>query len=126
MQESSRKEVMQAAKAFGQALAKSDAYAALTSAQQTLRKDRQAQNLLSQYQTIQQAVQAAFMWKQIPNAQDMDALKRLETELSTHQTLQTFFEAQQNLKTTVETLNAEISGLLGIDFASNSKVGGCC
>ncbi|GAK56663.1 hypothetical protein U27_03626 [Candidatus Vecturithrix granuli] len=126
MQEYTRKDVMQAAKTFGKALAESEASIALTAAQHALKKDRQAQNLLSEYQTLQQAVQTAFMWKQIPHAQDMDALQRLEIEINTHPTLRALFDAQQQLKTTVETLNTEISDLLGIDFASNSRVGGCC
>jgi cell fate (sporulation/competence/biofilm development) regulator YlbF (YheA/YmcA/DUF963 family) len=126
MQESTRTEVMKAAKAFGKALAGGEAYAAIASAEESLKHDREAQDLLRNYQIHQRAVQMAQMWQGSPRAEDLDALTRLETQINAHQIIQTLFEAQKKLQTTVDTLNTEISSLLGIDFASNSRAGGCC
>lgn len=121
-----RNEVIEAAREFGEALADCEECRAVKQAQEALRKDRGARKLISDYQSIQSSIQMARMWNKKIAQDELNELMRLETEINSNPIIQSFVNAQKRLREMLVNLNEEVSGLLGIDFASNSTVGGCC
>lgn len=119
-----RTEVMDAAREFGKALADCEECRAVEEAQQALQKDREARRLLSDYQSGQRSIQMARMWGRIAK-NELKELKNLEAKVKSNQTIKNLMDAQKRLQEMLVSLNAEISNILGIDFASNSSAG-CC
>lgn len=123
-----RTEVMEAAREFGEALANCEECQALQQAQEALNKDREARELLSNYQATQRSMQMAEMWGgslPLPKG-ELDELKNLEAKINSNHIIKAVLDAQKRLQEMLVSLNTEISGLLGIDFASNSSASGCC
>jgi len=121
-----RTKVMEAAREFGKALADCEECRAVEEAQQALRKDREARELLSSYQLTQSSIQRARTWGGGVTKNELDELKKLETKISSNHIIKNLLDAQRRLQETLGNLDTEVSNLLGIDFASNSSVGGCC
>lgn len=118
-------EVMEAAREFGEALADCEECRAVEQAQEALRNDREARKLVSDYQSTQRSIQMARMWgRRIPE-EELDQLKDLEAKINSNPVVKNLLDAQKRLQEMLANLNAEISDLLGIDFASNSSAG-CC
>jgi cell fate (sporulation/competence/biofilm development) regulator YlbF (YheA/YmcA/DUF963 family) len=118
--------VMETAREFGKALANCEEYLAVERAEDALRKDSQARKLLSDYQSTQRSVQMARMWGGRIAKDELDGLRSLEAKINSNQIIKNLLDAQKRLPEMLGNLNTEISDLLGIDFASNSTVGGCC
>jgi len=120
-----RTKIMEAAREFGQSLADREECRAIEEAQQALRKDREARELLSDYQSAQRSIQMSQMWGGRIAKDELNELKSLEAKVKTNQIIKSLLDAQKSLQEMLGDLNTEISGLLGIDFASNSS-SGCC
>lgn len=118
-----RTEVMDAAEEFGKALADCEECRAVEEALEALSIDREANKLLSDYQSIQRSIQMAQMWGR---GVARDELDKFEAKINSNQIIKNHLDAQKRLQEMLGNLNTEISSLLGIDFASNSSVGGCC
>lgn len=118
--------VMEAAREFGEALADCQECQRVEEAQESLRKDREARELLSNYQSIQRSIQMARMWGGKTAKDELEELRGLEAKINSNRIIQNLLDAQKRLQEMLGNLNAEVSGLLGIDFASNSNAGGCC
>jgi len=118
--------VMETAREFGEALANCEECLAVERAEEALRKDSQARKLLSDYQSTQRSVQMARMWGGRIAKDELDGLRSLEAKINSNQIIKNLLDAQKRLQEMLGNLNTEISDLLGIDFASNSTVGGCC
>lgn len=121
-----RTKVMETAREFGEALADCEECRAVEEAQQALRKDREARELLSSYQLTQSSIQRARMWGGRVPKDELDKLRGLETKIISNQIIKNLLDAQKRLQEMLGNLDTEVSNLLGIDFASNSSVGGCC
>lgn len=121
-----RTKVMEAAREFGKELADCEECRAVEEAQQALRKDREAREILSNYQSMQRSIQMSQMWGGKMAKDELNELRSLEAKLESNQIIKSLLDAQKNLQEMLGNLNAEVSGLLGIDFASNSSTGGCC
>lgn len=121
-----RTKVMETAREFGEVLANCEECRAVEQAEEALRKDTQAGKLLSDYQSTQRSIQMARMWGGRVPKDELDKLRGLETKIISNQIIKNLLDAQKRLQEMLGNLNTEISNLLGIDFASNSSVGGCC
>jgi len=126
METVSQIEVREAIREFGEALAECDELRAVEDAERALRNDREAMRLLSDYQSAQQSIQMARMWGRMVSKDELDELKILEAKVNSNQIIRNLLDAQKRLQELLVNLNAEISNILGIDFASNSSTGGCC
>jgi len=126
MERISRKEVMKAARAFGTALSESEGFKALKRAEEAFRKNKEARDLLSSYQTRQRFLQMARMRGKDLSDIEMAELKNLEVQANTNALIRNFAESSQVFQETMRNLNTEISSLLGIDFSANSSSGGGC
>lgn len=118
--------VMEAAREFGEALADCDECRAVKEGQETLRKDKEASKLLSDYQSTQRSIQMARMWGGKTAKDELEELRKLETKINSNGIIQNLLDAQKRLQEMLGSLNTEVSNLLGINFASNSSAGGCC
>lgn len=125
MEVASYDEVMEAAREFGTALANCEECQAVEKAQEALRKDVAARRLLSEYQSKQHLIQTEKMRGKGGEKDELDELKSLEEKIENNPHIKNLSEAQKNLQEMLTNLNAEISGLLGVDFAANSNTG-CC
>jgi cell fate (sporulation/competence/biofilm development) regulator YlbF (YheA/YmcA/DUF963 family) len=125
MEVMTRTKVIEAAREFGKELADCEECRAVEEAQQTLRKDREARELLSDYQSMQRSIQRAQMWGGRTAKDELNELKSLEAKVRSNQIIKSLLDAQKNLQEMLGNLNTEVSSLLGIDFASNSS-SGCC
>lgn len=121
-----RSMVIEAAREFGEVLADCDECRALEKAEEALRKDKEARELISEYQSIQYSIQMARMWGRKVEKGKIDELKRLEAKINSNQIIKNLLDAQKRLQEMLRNINTEISDLLGIDFAANSGSGGCC
>jgi len=116
---------MESAREFGEALADCDECRAVKEGQETLRKDKEASKLLSDYQSTQRSIQMARMWG--GRAKDeLNELKNLEAKINSNYVIKNLLDAQKRKQEVLGSLNTEVSNLLGINFASNSSAGGCC
>ena len=119
--------VTKAAREFGEALANCAECRALEEAQEALRKDREARELLSAHQLTQRSIQMAQMGGREVPKDKLEEFNSLAAEINSNATIGNLSDAQKRLQEMLANLNAEISDLLGIDFASNSGTGsGCC
>lgn len=118
--------VMEAAREFGEALADCDECRAVKEGQETLRKDKEASKLLSDYQSTQRSIQTARMWGGRLSKDDLNELKNLEVKINSNYVIKNLLDAQKRQQEVLGSLNTEVSNLLGINFASNSSAGGCC
>ncbi len=126
MERISRKEVMKAARDFGAALSDCREVLALKQAEEAFRKNKEARDLLSSYQTRQRFLQMARMrGKGLPDI-EMAELRHLEAKVNTNDLIRNFVGSSRAFQETMRNLNTEISGLLGIDFSANSRSGGGC
>ena len=126
MERITRKEVMKAAKDFGEALFQCKERKALKKAEEAFRNDKDAPSLLTDYQFKQRDLQRARMrGARVPEGA-MTELNKLEAEIKANTLIKDVMERRERLQETMQTLNMEISGQLGIDFAGNSSTGGCC
>lgn len=125
MQVITRTKVMEAAREFGEALADCEECRVVEEAQQALRKDKEARELLSDYQSTQRSIQMSQMWGERMAKDELNELRSLEAKINSNQFIKNLLDAQKRLQEMLGSLNAEVSNLLGIDFASNSSAG-CC
>ena len=117
---------MRAARDFGAALSDCKEVLALKQAEGAFRKNKEARDLLSSYQTRQRFLQMARMrGKGLPDI-EMAELRTLEAKVNSNALIRNFVENSRAFQEAMRNLNTEISGLLGIDFSSNSRSGGGC
>lgn len=117
--------VMEAAREFGETLADCEECRAVEQAREALRNDREARELVSDYQSTQRSIQMARMWGESIPEEELDRLKDLGAKINSNPIVKNLLDAQKRLQEMLASLNAEISDLLGLDFASNSGTG-CC
>ena len=121
-------EVTEAAREFGEALAGCEECRAVEEAQESLRQNEEATKLVADYQLAQRSLRMARMWGRGVSKEEMDRLKDLGAKINSNQIIKNLSDAQKGLQEMLGNLNTEISDLLGIDFASNSRISGsgCC
>ena len=58
--------------------------------------------------------------------QDLQELRSLQTKAQENKVIASYANSQQEAIGQLREINAEISSLLGVDFASLAKKSGCC
>lgn len=111
--------IMEAAREFGRELAECKENRAAEEARQALEKDSEARELISSYLAAQHSVQVARMLGS-KAADELNKLKEIESKLNTNKIVKDLAESQKNLQDMLGSLNAEISGVLGIDFSASA------
>ncbi|MEN6423081.1 MAG: YlbF family regulator [Smithella sp.] len=126
MERASREDVIKASREFGEALSRCSEIKALIKAQEAYQKNKKTRELVSEYTRWQRLAQMQNMRGTGLSQEQMAELNRLESELNSNLLIKNFNEARKMFQETMINLNAEISGLLGIDFSANSFTGGGC
>ena len=115
-----------AAKHLGQTIYHTAEYRAFAVAEERYRADRQAQDLLGQLQESQRTLQ---LMRQLgsASAEETTRFEELQQAVNGHQTLRSYFEAQENLIALLREINEFVSERLNLDFAGLTKpTTGCC
>lgn len=112
-------EVIEAAREFGKELADCKEIRVAEEARQALEKDSEARELISGYQAAQHSVQVAQLLGS-KAADELKKLKEIESKLNTNKVIKDLIGSQKDLQEMLGSLNAEISGVLGIDFAASA------
>ncbi|MBL8056912.1 MAG: YlbF family regulator [Anaerolineales bacterium] len=114
--------VRTAAEALAQALLASEPFTAYEEAQARLMNDVAARTLLNDLA----AAQAQLRRGPAVTQAEIAHVRALQGEVQANAAIQDFALAQQGAVTELRAANAEISQLLGVDFAALAKRSGCC
>lgn len=114
--------VRTAAEALAQALLASEPFTVYEAAQARLMDDHAARTLLNDLSTAQAQLRRGSAVTQA----EVTRVRTLQGEVQANATIQDFALAQQGAITELRAANAEISQLLGVDFAALAKRSGCC
>ena len=116
-----RDEIMEAAKALGEALRDSEECRAVEEALEALSVDEEVNKILSETELIRQSIQESRIRGMTPAQNELDVLKQLDMKSNSNPIIKNHLEAQKKLQVLLEQLNAEISNILGIDFSTHSR-----
>ncbi len=117
-------ELQQATESLIENLLASEAFQVYHRAQQELNSDPQARSLLERLS----ALQADLRRKQSLNAvsqADIEELRTVQRQVQTNQVIMQYARSQQEAVNFLREINAEISQLLGVDFAALAKQNTC-
>lgn len=118
--------VKDAARSLAKSLAKSSAMRSFEAVQEAFMADKTLQHELQQLRARQQQIRLARMW----NGADRKEEEKLEAEwdrLAQVPTLQSYLQAQDELRAFLQEITGTISREVGVDFgAACSPAGGCC
>lgn len=117
---------VQAARKLAAAIGRSSAYHRYEEAYSHLRQDREAQQILKEFQQEQQSYQMMQSWGGA-SEEDYQRLLKKQEKMLTHPIIKNFFQSQEDLVALLKEINAFISEQIGIEFAGTAKpAGGCC
>ncbi len=115
----------QATQSLAENLAASEPFVQCAQARQAFDADANAQSLLKDISSIQGEIRQKQQRSQVTQA-DIDVLRALQQQAQSNETIMQYANTQQTAVTFLREINAEISQLLGVDFAALSKNTGCC
>ncbi|MEN6509571.1 MAG: YlbF family regulator [Smithella sp.] len=120
--------VIKASRDFGAALSKCKEVKSLKQANEAIYKNKEARNLLAEFQRWQRLSQMQILRGTGLTPEQAEELKNIELKVNSNPIVQNLVASTRAFQETMQDLNAEISGLLGIDFSANSRTGGggCC
>lgn len=113
-----------AAQEFASTLRASPAVGDFWEAKARLEADEEAQQLLTELQERQQALMRKQQNGSGVSQEDIDALRRLQTEAQRNGVITGYVQAQQRAEAFLPRVNMEISQLLGFDFGGLAGAGG--
>ncbi|MGQ9584788.1 MAG: YlbF family regulator [Anaerolineae bacterium] len=117
-------ELEAAAREFAARLAQTPPLVELRRAQEQLNADAEAQQLLTEWDEKQEELLARQRAGQVITPAEMDTLRRLRAQIQNHPAIRDYSEAQRLVQSSLTDLNAEISGVLGLDFGDLSRAVG--
>ncbi|MDZ7291583.1 MAG: YlbF family regulator [candidate division KSB1 bacterium] len=118
--------VLEASRRLARAVVESVQFQKYEQANQRLRRDATAQQLLFEYQQAQQKFQMRQSWGGV-SGQAANRIVELQEQVFSNSILKDYFQAQEDLVQMLMELNALLNENLGFDFASLAKpAGGCC
>jgi len=88
-------------------------------------QDAESQNIMKDLSAVQKVVRQKQGSNQITQ-QDLQELRSLQTKAQENHVIASYVNSQQEAIAQLREINAEISSLLGVDFASLAKKSGCC
>lgn len=118
--------VKDAARSLAKSIAKSSVMRSFEVVQEAFMADKPLQHELQQLQARQQQIRLARMWNGVDRQQE----EELEAEwdrLAQVPMLQSYLQAQDELRAFLQEITGTISQEVGVDFgAACSPAGGCC
>jgi len=118
-------EVLMAAETFGSALRASPEFAALLRAAKALEVDAGANAAIEAFVRRQAELRMQTMFGTLGDAERAD-LERLQAAMLAYATVAAYVTAQTSFQAVCVETAGVINGLIEIDFAANSRSGGCC
>jgi len=109
--------IHQAATDFVTALQETEPFILFEQASERLRQDKEAQQIINDYQTRQQSLQMMMMLGSL-SADDRAELQRLEQALQDNNTIVAYMESQLALQQLCQTVGQNLSRQIGFDFAA--------
>ncbi|MCA1753515.1 MAG: YlbF family regulator [Spirochaeta sp.] len=117
--------IQAAARKFAEAVAHTKTYKEFEQANDAMEQDKEAKDLLSQFEVAQQMAQMSASWG--GESQNEQNLAALQDKIAGHATLSRYFKAQESLVGELKQLDEYMTTRLGFDFAEMTKpAGGCC
>lgn len=117
-------DIAQATEALGQNLAYSTPFLQYRAAEQALAADEAAYSLLRELARLQGELRQRQSQGAIAAA-DLNRLRQVQAGVQANAVIAEYFRAQQEVTAYVGEINAEISNLLGVDFAGLARVSSC-
>jgi len=118
--------LMEATSSLAMNLAQSEPFLQFKAAEQKLKADQQAMQLLADLEEIQQKIRTQQYSNSVSES-DFTRLRELQNAIGINETIQERARALENAIVFLREANQEISNLLGIDFASLARRStGCC
>ena len=87
--------------------------------------DSEAQKIMKDLSALQKVIRQKQGSNQITQ-QDLQELRSLQSKAQENKVIASYANSQQEAIGQLREINAEISSLLGVDFASLAKKSGCC
>ena len=118
-------DALTSATAFGAVLQSSPEFAALLAANEVLDSDPVAAAAIKAFNSRQEALRVELMMGVVPDAQRAE-LERLQAAMYSVPSIASYVTATETFQAVCRETAAVISAHIGIDFAANSRSGGCC
>lgn len=117
-------ELQQATEALIENLLASEAFQAYHQAQQALNADSQAYGLLKRLSRLQSELRRKQSVGAVTQA-DIEELRAVQRQVQANSVIMNYAQSQQEAVNFLRQVNAEISQLLGVDFAALAKQNTC-
>lgn len=118
--------MLEATSALAEHLVQSEAFVRFQEADRKLQADREAMRLLTEFAELRGKIRAQQDSNAISEG-EIKRLRELQSAISANHAIRELGEAQELAIALLREVNQEISGLLGVDFASlTRRAGGCC
>lgn len=118
--------ILEKAKSFAKILVSSREFQEFHSAQEKLKKDKEAQTLLEQFQRKQKEFQEARMRGGNPFDKISAEMESLQLRLQNNSSIMEWARAEQDSIGLIQETNQIISNVAGFDFGRSSSSGGPC
>lgn len=118
-------DALTSATTFGGVLRSSPEFAALLAANQALAADAAAAAAIEAFQSRQEDLRMELMMGVLPD-EERKELERLQAAMYAVPSVATYVAATATFQAVCQETAAVISAQIGIDFAANSRSGGCC
>ena len=118
-------QMTEAAIHLGQNLVSAEPYVRYQQAEQALKADAAALGLLNNLSQAQARIRKAQAGGTV-TPEDLQTLGDLQTQVQAHPIITEYMTRQQELTAFLQGINAEISQLLGINFALIARRSSCC
>ncbi len=118
-------EVRTAARAFGAALKSSNEFTALLAADEAVATDAEANAAIAAFEQLQQDLRAEITVGVLTDAHRAD-LERSQQAMLSVPTVAAYAAAMSAFQDVCRDTASVVTAEIGIDFAANSRSGGCC
>lgn len=118
-------EALAAASAFGAALKASAEFTALAAADEAISQDAEATAAIAAFNNLQQQLRAEITTGSLQDSQRAELDQRQQTMYAVP-SVATYLAAMAAFQAVCRDTASIVSAEIGIDFAANSRSGGCC
>lgn len=118
-------EARAAARAFGAALKASPEFVALIAADEAISADQVANDAIAAFDRMQQELRAEITMGVLQESQRLE-LQRCQQALYDVPSVAAYTAATEAFQAVCRDTASVVSAQIGIDFAANSRSGGCC
>ena len=118
-------EALAAASAFGAALKASKEFAELTATDEAISQDAEANTAIAAFNRLQQQLRAEITMGVLQDSQRAELDQRQQTMYAVP-SVSAYLAAMAAFQAVCRDTASIVSAEIGIDFAANSRSGGCC